>query len=109
MKQTKEDLIKENATLKERLNQSEFNIKDIKKDFCIILGFNKPIPLSNDFYPRVGQKGETEWAEIFAEIGRLKAVQDIRNLEEMMRATENHVTNLEKSLMELSPLSPDAL
>jgi hypothetical protein len=104
MKQTKEDLIKENATLKERLNQSEFNIKDIKKDFCIILGFNKPIHISNDFYERVGQKGETEWAEIFAEIGRLKANQDILDIKTTLAQNENHIANLERSFMELSEI-----
>lgn len=72
----KEELIKENAILQQNNKAlGEQNIK-LKEDFCKILGLYHK---TNSY--GIEKEVVYSWAEVFAEVGKLKVISDFRKFE----------------------------
>lgn len=95
----KEQLIKENAVLSQNNKELGEQNKKLKDDFCKILriytGTNKS--WNSTFQDRL-DNNTISWAEVFAEVGKLKAVSDFRDFQLKLEDLSLRAVRLENKL-----------
>jgi hypothetical protein len=93
----KEELIAENAKLKNEVNNKDGRLTQLRQDMCSVLGYKKSI---NSYGIQETEITDLSWPEIHAEIGRLREIARQKDQHEQLRYFEEMINRHELQLNE---------